>query len=324
MRRSLVNLAEPRQSCPRSVNRAVSLVAGWRAVARGARRVLAAAVLLAASATGQPALAYEASLHQEIMFIAARQYNQCVKGTPERMVDALQVRYAARAARAQANRNFFRRMFRWGYYEREQQKPKRTLWVVETRLHEHFNSLVKTVESNEKLSEQFSAAGRLAAYVQDVTSPAQAVPIYTARFWRFNTNDRFNHFDLRAEVVEAQLIGLCDKILGTDQTYQDILRSAANATLQAVEQPIPGMPTTWEAFWRLAKDPADFGDYGIAGNRFGARTSFRCGEERCVLLKDDPLYVEFADRQHVVAVIGTMRVLNRLQTNRMDLAAADG
>lgn len=280
-------------------------------------RLACLSLILALSPT---VFAYEASLHQEIMFIAARQYNQCVAATPERRVSALQVRFAARAATAQANRNFFRRMFRWGFYEREQQKPKRSLWVIETRLHEHFNSLIETVEKDDKLSEQFSAAGRLAAYVQDVTSPAQAVPIYTARFWRFNTYDRFNHFDLRPAAIEAQIEGLCDQILSEDLSYVDILRSAADATLAAIEEPIPGMPTTWQAFWRLAKDPSDFGEYGAAGNRFGAKTSFRCGEERCVLLKNDPLYVEFADVQHATAVIGTMRVLNRLQTNRMDLA----
>ena len=266
------------------------------------------------------AFAYEASLHQEIMFIAARQYNRCVADTPERQVSALEVRYAARAATAQANRNFFRRMFRWGFYEREQQKPKRSLWVIETRLHEHFNSLIESIEQDEKLSDQFSAAGRLAAYVQDVTSPAQAVPIYTARFWRFNTYDRFNHFGLRPVAIEAQIDGLCDQILNENIGYQDILRSAADATLAAIEKPIPGMPATWQSFWKLAKDPSDFGEYGAAGNRFGAKTSFRCGEERCVLLKNDPLYTEFADTQHVTAVIGTMRVLNRLQTNRMNLA----
>jgi len=284
---------------------------------------LALSLTLALAAT-QNAFAYEASLHQEIMFIAARQYNECVNAAPERRVSALQVRYAARAATAQANRSFFRRMFRWGFYERDQQKPKRSLWVIETRLHEHFNSLIETIEKNEKASEQFSAAGRLAAYVQDVTSPAQAVPIYTARFWRFSTVDRFNHFDLREAAIEAQLEGLCDQILTEDLGYEDILRAAANATIAAIEAPIPGLPTTWEAFWKLAKDPSDFGEYGPAGNRFGAKTTFRCGEERCVLLKNDPLYIEFADKQHLLAVIGTMRVLNRVQTNRMDLSPGLG
>ena len=280
--------------------------------------------LTLALAGPQHVFAYEASLHQEIMFIAARQYNQCVSAAPERRLSALQVRYAARAATAQANRSFFRRMFRWGFYEREEQKSKRSLWVIETRLHEHFNSLIETIENNEKASEQFSAAGRLAAYVQDVTSPAQAVPIYTARFWRFNTVDRFNHFDLREAAIEAELEGLCDQILSEDLEYEDILRAAANATIAAIEDPIPGLPTTWEAFWKLSKDPSDFGEYGAAGNRFGAKTTFRCGDERCVLLKNDPLYIEFADKQHLLAVIGTMRVLNRLQTDRMDLAPGLG
>ena len=70
-----------------------------------------------------------------------------------------------------------------------------------------------------------------------------------------------------------------------------------------------GMPTTWEAFWTLGA-PGEFGEYGDAGNNFGRPTRFNCGEaERCVLLKDDPLYAAFALERHVAAVRATMAAM---------------
>ena len=276
--------------------------------------------LLATATWGitQQAAAYSGEAHQQLMFIAGRQYNECVKNTPEWRLSALQVRYAAKAAVSQADASFLRRMFRWGFYEREQQSPKSTLWVVETRMHEHFNELTEQMASAETDAEQFSLAGRIAAYVQDVSSPVRVVPIYTARFWRFNTNDRFDNFDLHDAQIEAAMAATCDQLLNAGETgYSDILKATAEKSLRAIVEPIPGMPATWQSFWRLASDPAEFGEYGPAGNRFGTSTSFRCGDERCVLLNDDPLYREFASARHADAVLGTMRVLHSLQVRRL-------
>ncbi len=267
-----------------------------------------------------PAFGYEGELHQQFMFLAARQYNECVKETPEQRLTALQVRYAARAAVSQADASFLRRMFRWGFYERNAQAPKSTLWVIETRMHEHFNKLLGELEQADSAAEQFIVVGRIAAYVQDVTSPVRTVPIYTARFWRLNTNDRFDNFALNARDLETALAGSCTALFADESDYAGILRDSADATLVAIEQPIPGMPTTWQSFWQLAKDPTEFGEYGVAGNRFGQRTAFRCGEDRCVLLDDDPLYLDFAAAQHLLAVVSTMRVLHRLQLSRTAFA----
>lgn len=277
--------------------------------------------------TAESALAYDGDAHQQLMFLAARQYNECVMATPERRLSALQVRYAARAAVSQAEANFIRRMFRWGFYERDEQSPKSTLWVVETRMHEHFNSLTSQLAKATSDADQFKIAGRIAAYVQDVTSPVRVVPVYTARFWRLNTTDRFDKYDVQDANIDEALVGACDALLAPQPAFQpgafdDILRATANDALQAVVEPIPGMPSTWQAFWRLARDPTDFGEYGRAGNRFGKSTSFRCGGQRCVLLNDDPLYKEFAAARHADAVLGTMRVLHVLQAQRLGEAEA--
>lgn len=283
------------------------------------------ATLLLATGLGfmQQAFAYPGATHQQLMFLAARQYNECVKATPELRLSALQVRYAARAAVSQAEASFFRRMFRWGFYERDQQAPKSSLWVVETRMHEHFNALVTEGEAAATDAELFPVAGRIAAYVQDVTSPVRVVPIYSARFWRFNTHDRFDAFKVQEEQLVPALAGVCDAVLvETPLEFSAILKATADQSLAAIVEPIPGMPTTWQSFWRLASDPTEFGEYGPAGNRFGARTSFRCGEEKCVLLNKDPLYKEFAQARHVDAVVGTMRVLHSLQLRRQRLGSS--
>ena len=284
-------------------------------------------MLLLVSGLGfaQLAHSYPGATHQQLMFLAARQYNECVKDTPELRLSALQVRYAAKAAVSQAEASFVRRMFRWGFYEREAQSPKSSLWVIETRMHQHFNSLVAEAEAAATDAELFPVAGRIAAYVQDVTSPVRVVPIYSARFWRFNTHDRFRAVKIKEEQLAAKLTDVCDAVLAdTLLDYSAVLTATANQTLTAIRQPIPGMPTTWQSFWRLASDPADFGEYGPAGNRFGARTSFRCGDERCVLLNKDPLYEEFAQARHVDAVVGTMRVLHSLQLRRLGASALGG
>ena len=58
----------------------------------------------------------------------------------------------------------------------------------------------------------------------------------------------------------------------------------------------------------------EFGAYGPAGNNFGVRTEFTCGEaEQCLLLKDDPLYQEFAHGQHLTAVRATIQAMFLMQ-----------
>ena len=81
-----------------------------------------------------------------------------------------------------------------------------------------------------------------------------------------------------------------------------------------LKEKIAGYPVSWEAFWSFGEQSGDFGEYGIAGNQFGKRSSFRCADdERCLLLEDDPLYQEFALQRHVEAVQATMKALLIMQ-----------
>jgi hypothetical protein len=276
------------------------------------RQWLLVMAALGLGALPQLAFAYEGAVHQELTFLAARSLNACI--AEQRLAAApltpLQVRYVAKTNRRQAQRNLFGRMFRWHYYDRAEQRDRSLLWLVDTRLHGHFEELTDRLERRRTEASFFSDLGRIANYVQDVTSPAHAVPVYTGRFWRFSLTDRFDGFRVDKDALAAELESACEDAFPLPATFQDVLRSTADNTLAAVNAPITGMPAQWSAFWRPNKDPSDFGDYGRAGNSFGRAVQFRCADgARCVLLEDDPLYRRFALARHRAAVIGTLQAL---------------
>lgn len=276
---------------------------------RGLQLVIA---VLGLAGLPQPASAYEGAVHQELTFLAARSLNACIaeQRLTARPLTPLQVRYVAKTNRRQAQRNLFGRMFRWHYYDRAEQRDRSLLWLVDTRLHGHFRELAERLERPRTEASFFSDLGRIANYVQDVTSPAHAVPVYTGRFWRFSLSDRFNGFRVDKDALAAELESACEDALPLPQSFEAVLREVADSTLSAVNAPITGMPAQWSAFWRPSKDPSGFGDYGRAGNNFGRAVQFRCADgARCVLLEDDPLYRRFALARHRAAVVGTLQAL---------------
>lgn len=267
---------------------------------------------------GLHAHGYEGQIHQKLTFLAAKQFNRCVAGTDIPRVTPLQVRYVAKSNIAQAETNIFVRMFNWSYYDRGAQAERSLFWLVDTRFHKHFNEVVVSLDSADVASERYRRLGRLVNYVQDVTTPARSVPVYTARFWRLNLADRFDSFPVDEDSVEEAMLASCHFLDSANSSYLEILADAAQDTLAAVQGPMPGMPVSWETFWTLSDDEHGFGEYGPAGNNFGRKSEFRCGEEeRCVLLDDDPLYADFALQRHIAAVLGTMRAMMVLQTQKL-------
>ena len=257
-----------------------------------------------------PAQAYEAKIHQQLTFIAAKQFNQCAEEVGLMPLTPLQVRYVAKTSIRQVEGRWFRNWMRWNYYDRAGQSEKGMLWLVDTRFHAQFNDVVRTLESSHSLADRYSNLGRLATYLQDVTSPAHVVPVFYSRWWRLSMSDRFDLFPVDGENIERALSGDCRELLGHQAVAPgDLLHDAASATLRAVQRPIPGLPTSWQAFWRLSKDPGAFGEYGVAGNSFGRPAEFKCSGQNCVLLDNDPLYRTFAKARHVEAVRATLRVM---------------
>ena len=279
---------------------------------------LAVCVIAASSAR-----AYEGSLHQELTFIAAKRFNECAAEVALPRLTPLQVRYVAKANVRQAEANFFRKLTRWNYYDRERQQPRSLLWFVQTRMHQHFNRLAGELAAAEVLADRYSGLGRIVNYLQDMTSPAHVVPVFTARWWRWDVSDRFNRYAVDAAAVSAALGDDCAD-LGGDDRYDRLLAATADRTLAAVRAQIPGLPVSWQVFWRIG-DAGGFGRYGGAGNNFGRPAEFDCGgatrAERCVLLERDPLYEAFAADRHVDAVRATITAMWMLQSDLPGLSS---
>lgn len=276
--------------------------------ARAACWLLAGLVWLAG-----PAYGYEPEVHQRLTFVAAKTLNRCVEGGDVAPLTPLQVRFIANSNMGLANTNAFVRMFRWGYYDVAGGEDRRFLWVVNTRFLDHFDDVTREVRALEDETERYEELGRIVGYVQLVSAPSRAVPVYTARWWRWSFGDRFDSYRLDGELLEAELQALdCGFLQPAPDSYRTVLEDVAHDTLEAVRSPLGGLPTTWEAFWQPARKPGDFGDYGRAGNNYGKRVSFRCRRgsgDRCVLLEDDPLYQEFALARQLAAVRGTVRAM---------------
>ena len=271
--------------------------------------------------------AYEGDIHQELTFIAARQYNQCAEDTHLATLTPLEVRYIAIANANQADAAWWRRMFRWNYYNRGDQSSSKFLWLFDTRMHNHYRSTLRRLEEARDLSRRFSNLGRIINYVQDATAPVHVVPVYSARWWRFSVGDRFNGFAVDAEGVTAALGEDCSAVRSTDVGFENLLVATAERTIHSVTESIPGLPVSWEAFWELSDDPEDFGHYGDAGNNFGREVRFRCDRpedgrrKNCVLVQDDPLYRGYAQARHVDAVQATITAMAMMQ-ERVHGAAA--
>lgn len=269
--------------------------------------------------------AYDGAIHQQLTFIAARQFNLCAQNmlAYERF-SALETRRMARANIAQADAGFFGRMFRWNYFNAADQEGRRALWMIETRLHDHFAGQVEELQETDNPKQRLKNLGRLINYVQDMTTPSRVVPVYTGRWWRFSTSDRFDRYRVDQALIEDALQDTCAGLGEEQGDFNSILLQTAQATQDAVRSSITGYPATWEVFWEFGREPGDFGEFGPAGNNFGDRTRFRCAEsERCLLLEDDPLYVEFAQARHVAAVMATMRVMALVQRLGLPLSVVD-
>ncbi len=261
-----------------------------------------------------PAHGYEPEIHQKLTFLAAKQLDRCVAGSEVPGLNALQVRIIAKANTRQADANLFVRMFRWNYYDRSGVGDREILWIIDTRFHEHFDQVVRRIGSAEDANDRYRNLGRIVGYVQDVTSPPHAVPVYATRWWRLTLQDRFDRYPVDEEGVAGLVEASCGEVMNPAPDYHSVLEEAARGTLAAVQSPVEGLPVTWEIFWRAHENPGRFGSYGPAGNNFGRGARFPCGQrERCVLLDDDPLYADFAMRRHAAAVLATMRAMTIAQ-----------
>ena len=281
-----------------------------------------ASLLVAACAFAPAARAYDSPLHQQFTFLAAHYLNSCLDGSSTPRIEPLAVRYVARANVAEVEWGWTGWMFRSDFYDRAHQAEKTWMWLLETRVHQRYRESVAALDRETDEAKRYAALGRVVAALEDMTSPAHVVPVYFARWWRLSFSDRFDNYPIDADAISASFASGCAELLAEPvESLDELMVHTASDTLRAVQRPIEGLPTSWQAFWKLAEDPEDFGEYGPAGNNFGKRVEFGCQHQRCVLLDDDPLYKAFALDRHRRAVLTTARALLWLQRKQVEAAA---
>ena len=266
------------------------------------------------------AWAYPEETLQTLTFTAAKAFNRCVEGTAMPRLSALQVRNLVLGNVAEGEAGVLRRATRWGYYDRaEGEEDRRWLWLVSTRLHDRFEDRAAKVlmQDGVRATLRYEDLGSVLYYLQRVTIPANVVPIFHPRPWRWPSGDRFTDYPVDEARLSTAGEALCEALGETPKglTFDALLEETAEATLDALRQPIADMQSPWYAFWELG-EPGRFGRYGEAGNRFGRAATFPCGTDRCQLLDDDPIYAAFAAAQHRLALLATMRGILLLQRDR--------
>ncbi|MBV1905571.1 MAG: hypothetical protein KUG75_05785 [Pseudomonadales bacterium] len=265
--------------------------------------------------TTQPLLAYQQEAHQQLTFSAARHLNACAEQLNILPLTPLQVRYIAKANVKQASPGFFKSLVRWNYYERDLQRERSFVGLVNTRMHNEFNDVVGSLSKQQKTADKYAELGRIVSYIQDMTSPAHVVPIFYTRFWRLNISDRFNNYSIDMESVETMLPDMCNLEEGYRDAValDDLLVKTADRTLAAIQSKIDGLPGSWQVFWKLDKQADEWGEYGVAGNNFGRKVDFPCEGHKCIMLDNDPLYREFANLRHVEALKSTLIAMYWMQ-----------
>lgn len=269
-------------------------------------------LVLALGLLPMSAAGYDSQVHQRLTFHAAKMLNRCLEGSDVAPLTPLQVRFIATSNMGLANSNAVVRFFRWSYFDVADRDDRSLMWLISTRFLDHFEEVAEEVRDGGDPLERYQSLGRVVSYVQLVSSPSRAVPVYSARFWRWSFGDRFDGYPVDDQMLEAALGEDCSFLDEPPDSYRGILYDVAEDTLQAVRSPIGGLPTTWESFWEPGEEAGDFGDYGPAGNNFGRNVQFPCNgdrSEQCVLLEDDPLYREFALERQLDAIRGTARAM---------------
>ncbi|MEE4361159.1 MAG: hypothetical protein V2I63_06500 [Pseudomonadales bacterium] len=279
------------------------------------------------------AAAYRDDVLQQLTFLAAKRFNRCVEGTAIPRLTALQVRNLVRGNLAEADANVLRRATRWSYYDRSDQEDRRVLGFINTSMHERFEDRSARVLETSPLRDalRYEDLGTVIHYLQSVTIPADVVPIFHPRPWRWPSGDRFSNYPVDLEALTESVSDLCLEVLATpeDANFESILNRTAALTMAAIRSPISDMQASWHVFWE-EDEPGRFGSYGIVGNSFGRAAHFPCGDAECHLLEDDPIYRDFALAQHRLAVLSTMRAVLVLQRfalardNAIEIANDDG
>jgi len=289
------------------------------------------------------ALAYEPNLHSQLSAEALRQYQQCNPSDAWSVkYRDLFVQYSKLEDSILHNPNRGRQ---WHFYS-----PKGDLGLSEsgaqislnTRFYELLDAADRMLKNpflqEFEFKKLYETMGRLSHYVQDVTVPANVIPIY---HWS-GQRDRFQSYSFKpataSGVFEQNRDSICKAVLQEGAQLETLLAETARQTLVAAEKEslsvIVGKTQqvfTWSLFWSEhhqchQREKEKFKDYGLFGNRFGL-TQMKdrcdpddgpspilqfCKETECKVTKSQ--YDEFSSRRHMAAITATQKLLFYLHT----------
>lgn len=282
--------------------------------------------------------AYEPHLHEQLSVEAVRQYQECFSD------DKLLARYKSEFIKySKLEDNVIHnpnRAREWHFFSIKGdlgyigQGVKVSLNSRFAELQQNLVKFLKQPDLTEfEYLKIYETLGRLSHYVQDVTVPANVIPIY---HW-IGKKDKFSNyaFDFKTarQYFPANRNAICTDVKNSNvKDLFELLRSIARRTLFASEKESLKLSgknqktLNWSVFWienprcRVwVKRP--FKDYGVFGNRFGdTNITDRCDsdEGQSPLLVycrngackvDESSYKEFAARRHLEATVATQNLL---------------
>ncbi|MEH6343630.1 MAG: hypothetical protein V7785_00970 [Bermanella sp.] len=174
--------------------------------------------------------------------------------------------------------------------------------------------------------EIYPAMGALLHYIQDVSVPAHAVPIFhPVRYFPpkadgFDSWQQFNAYPWLQN--EAQLKKVCGKIAAQDGNAQSILASTQQQTRDNIQNGmgLNAEPDVWLKLYPLdAAKPDGFAQYGCdSGGDYGDAV-LNCDDQQIEVPLQD--YINFASAQRNLATVASARLIYVMQ---QALSVCDG
>lgn len=260
--------------------------------------------------------AYLPVIHETLTRIAGERFNECAVRKGHEPLKCESIGNIVKGVRYEDDQFILKRLLTWHFYDRSPKK-RESIICKRTRLHARFDELSKRVNRSAPSKEAYSELGKLIHYLQDVTVPAHAIPIFHPTpilKWPFTKNDSFDEFAVQKSDSTDIANEECDNLLegGIGKSYNELLSATAQSTLNSISEPIGDTSETWSVFWQLS-EPGSFGCYGPEGNNFGKAIPLDCEGEACNLEEGDPIYVEYAKARHLEAIDVTIRAILNYQ-----------
>jgi hypothetical protein len=257
--------------------------------------------------TALPSFAFGPDTHERFSISAAMVYQQC---TGHALADKYIAAFADGAKKE--DDPGLTRALNWHFYNNGKKIGHYWKYVLycdgsnERIFQARLDKLESLITQKKYSVEIYTVAGRIAHYIQDVSSPPHVAPIFHV------SDDKFDNYWSAVKPV-ADIASICGDIKGITEPHE-LLEQAAQNTLKAIDAPVmfdngkmPG-GETWQKFWGGPedKDLSGFKTYGEYGNVFGVVPP--CKSKVCGAYNTD-VFDKFYNERCLRAVTDTVRLL---------------